>query len=169
MQIICISLQTDNHVSISPLSFLQTGCPSCRQTNSVKAMKNINNHFLKRMHHNAITIISFLTAVFQMNLGQPVRSLFPSSTCSRKEPLERSGTGSLWARCPSKFLSPNQRFQSTRTCCGSFGQMESLLETEWTHLQQTVSAQYDNVTINSSFLWARCFSCQPTNSVKALK
>ena len=36
---VCTSLQTDNHVSTSPLSFLQAGCPSCRPTNSVKALK----------------------------------------------------------------------------------------------------------------------------------
>jgi len=29
----------DNHVSTSPLSFLQAGCPSCRPTSSVKALK----------------------------------------------------------------------------------------------------------------------------------
>jgi len=33
------SLQTDNHASTSPLSFLQAGCPSCNPTNSVKAPK----------------------------------------------------------------------------------------------------------------------------------
>ena len=31
------SLQTDNHASIPPLSFLQAGCPFCRPTNSFKA------------------------------------------------------------------------------------------------------------------------------------
>ena len=36
---VCTSLQTDNHASTPPLSFLQAGCPSCRQTNSVKALK----------------------------------------------------------------------------------------------------------------------------------
>jgi len=30
---------TDNHASTPPLSFLQAGCPSCRPTNSVKALK----------------------------------------------------------------------------------------------------------------------------------
>jgi len=35
---ICTSPQTDNHASIPPLSFLQAGCPSCRPTNSVKAL-----------------------------------------------------------------------------------------------------------------------------------
>ena len=36
---VCTSLQTDNHASTSPLSFLQAECPSCRPTNSVKALK----------------------------------------------------------------------------------------------------------------------------------
>jgi len=36
---VCISLQTDNHASTPPLSFLQAGCPSCRPTNSVKTLK----------------------------------------------------------------------------------------------------------------------------------
>jgi len=36
---VCILLQTDNHASTSPLSFLQAGCLSCRPTNSVKALK----------------------------------------------------------------------------------------------------------------------------------
>ena len=36
---VCISLQTDNHISIPPLSFLQAGCPSCHPTNSVRAQK----------------------------------------------------------------------------------------------------------------------------------
>jgi len=34
---VCTSLQTDNHASTPPLSFLQAGCPSCHPTNSVKA------------------------------------------------------------------------------------------------------------------------------------
>jgi len=38
---VCTALQTDIHASTPPLSFLQTGCPrpSCRPTNSVKALK----------------------------------------------------------------------------------------------------------------------------------
>jgi len=32
---VCTSLQTDNHASTAP----QAGCPSCHQTNSVKALK----------------------------------------------------------------------------------------------------------------------------------
>jgi len=40
----CTSLQTDNHASTTSLSFLQTGCPSCCPTNSVKALKEIKNN-----------------------------------------------------------------------------------------------------------------------------
>jgi len=40
---VCTSLQTDNHTSTPPLSFLQTGYTSCRPTNSVKALMATNN------------------------------------------------------------------------------------------------------------------------------
>ena len=36
---VCTLLQTDNHTSTPPLCFLQTRCPSCSPTNSVKALK----------------------------------------------------------------------------------------------------------------------------------
>ena len=36
---VCTLLQSDNHASTPPLNFLQAGCPSCRPTNSVKALK----------------------------------------------------------------------------------------------------------------------------------
>jgi len=36
---VCTLLQTDNHASTPPLSFLQAGCPSYRPTNSIKALK----------------------------------------------------------------------------------------------------------------------------------
>jgi len=39
---VCTSLQTDNHASTSPLSFLQAGCPTCRPTNSVKALTEVS-------------------------------------------------------------------------------------------------------------------------------
>ena len=35
---VCTLLQTDNHASTPPLSFLQAGSPSCRPTDSVKAL-----------------------------------------------------------------------------------------------------------------------------------
>jgi len=36
---ICTLLQTDNHTRTTPLSFLEARRPSCRQTNSIKALK----------------------------------------------------------------------------------------------------------------------------------
>ena len=36
---VCTLLQTNNHTSTPPLCFLQAGCPFCRPTNSVKALK----------------------------------------------------------------------------------------------------------------------------------
>jgi len=37
---VCTLLQTDNYTSTPPLKFfLQAGCPSCRPTNNVKALK----------------------------------------------------------------------------------------------------------------------------------
>jgi len=48
---VCTSLQTDNHASTPPLSFLQAGCPSCRPTDSVKALKAAR---LKSPHYDTI-------------------------------------------------------------------------------------------------------------------
>ena len=42
---VCTSLQTDNYANTPPLSFLQTGCPSCCPTNSVKALKVSNETY----------------------------------------------------------------------------------------------------------------------------
>jgi len=49
---VCTSLQTDNHASTPPLSFLQAGCPSCRPspTNSVKALKAALSALTKETH-----------------------------------------------------------------------------------------------------------------------
>ena len=49
---ICTFIQTDNHASIPPLSFLQAGCPSWHQTSSVKAHKTtvINVQLQKNVH-----------------------------------------------------------------------------------------------------------------------
>ena len=44
---VCISLQTDNHASTPPLSFLQAGCPSCHANNSVKALKAQSKQFIQ--------------------------------------------------------------------------------------------------------------------------
>ena len=41
---VCTSLQTDNHASTPPLGFLQAGCPTCRPTKSVKALKGCQSY-----------------------------------------------------------------------------------------------------------------------------
>ena len=43
---VCTSLQTDNHASTHHSVFLQVGCPSCRSTNSVKALKELSYNCL---------------------------------------------------------------------------------------------------------------------------
>jgi len=40
---VCTSLQTGNHASTSPLSFLQAGCPSYHPTNNVKELKALKS------------------------------------------------------------------------------------------------------------------------------
>ena len=49
---VCTLLQTDNHASTPPLSFLQAGCPSCHPTNSVKALMA-----LKRFRLHEILVV----------------------------------------------------------------------------------------------------------------
>jgi len=49
---VCTSLQTDNHASTPPLCFLQAECPSCRLTNSVKALEAIGS--INEMKHNQL-------------------------------------------------------------------------------------------------------------------
>jgi len=46
---VCTSLQTDNHASTPTLSFLQARCPSCRPTNSVKALKEAKDKKNKKI------------------------------------------------------------------------------------------------------------------------
>ena len=50
-------LETDNHASTPPLSFLQAGCPSCRPTNSVKALKAHHIHWQFDIILNNLTTI----------------------------------------------------------------------------------------------------------------
>jgi len=47
---VCTSVQTDNHASTSPLGFLQAGYPSCRPTNSVKALKAPLRYTITSIH-----------------------------------------------------------------------------------------------------------------------
>jgi len=73
---VCTSLQADNHASTPPLSFLQAGCPSCRPTNSVKALNaNIdpNKKYMEEILSDGtrkllwFEITEMLTAVLKIN------------------------------------------------------------------------------------------------------
>jgi len=57
---VCTLLQTDNHASTPPLSFLQAGCPSCRSTNSVKALKANRLYTWKWYRHTGTTVVSYV-------------------------------------------------------------------------------------------------------------
>ena len=60
---VCTSLQTDNHASTPPLCFLQAGYPSCRPTNSVKALKAQKNP-ANRLKFDRIMAMSLRPHVF---------------------------------------------------------------------------------------------------------
>ena len=57
--LVCTSLQTDNHASTPPLSFLQDGCSSCRLTNSVKALKAMQDIIKINLIHIYTNIFCF--------------------------------------------------------------------------------------------------------------
>ena len=60
---VCTSLQTDNRASTPPLSFLQAGCPSCRLTNSVKALKAMlqcYNYMVKKSNTMLVFMLALL-------------------------------------------------------------------------------------------------------------
>jgi len=64
-----ISLQTDNHASTPPLSVLWAGCPSCRPTNSINALKAMesNTHTHTHLFNNPL---SWTTRVSRYQKGK---------------------------------------------------------------------------------------------------
>ena len=73
---VCTSLQTDNHASTPPLSFLQAGCPSCRPTTSAKALKalpscnnteQIQHRIYIRMYLSSGSADSHIEMVFKLD------------------------------------------------------------------------------------------------------
>jgi len=67
---VCTSLQTDNHASTAPLSFLQARCPSCRPTNSVKALKAHSNQL--QVTYRTFTSHSTQNRLFQRRSSQSI-------------------------------------------------------------------------------------------------
>jgi len=54
---VCTSLQTDDHASTPPLSFLQAGCPSCHPNNSVKAQATVGPVSMLKIVYISLIII----------------------------------------------------------------------------------------------------------------
>jgi len=67
---VCTSLQRDDHASTPPLSFLQAGCPSCHPSNSVKALKAVNN-VLDRHWKLSVSFITQLSVVDWIKQANP--------------------------------------------------------------------------------------------------
>ena len=77
MQIICTSLQTDNHASTASLSFLQAYCSSCCPSNSIKALKahwlaepllvdkSCSNNYTARQNSRNCCLFTFVTDLFE--------------------------------------------------------------------------------------------------------
>ena len=84
---VCTLFQTDNHASTPPLSFLQAGCPSCRPTNSIKALKQSNHT------HTFNGPFSGTTQWAGTRKAKPIWILLKQETVS--------GSGISWAICKS--------------------------------------------------------------------
>jgi len=74
------SLQTDNHASTPPLCFLQTGCPSCLPTNSVKALKAKALEAHRHLGNMNITPFILLSSFFFPNASDAKSAIFCLST-----------------------------------------------------------------------------------------
>jgi len=77
---ICTSLQTDNNANTPPLCFLQAGCPSCRPTSSIKALKAIKKIKLNKKHFSSgqkadseFAAITSVGSVWQMHAAATAR------------------------------------------------------------------------------------------------
>jgi len=64
---VCTSLQTDNHTSTSPLSFLQAGCPSCHPTNSIKALFPSKAHNVSKCCQVVVTTSNRSFLVYKLS------------------------------------------------------------------------------------------------------
>jgi len=76
------SLQTNNHASTPPVSFLQAGYPSCRPANSVKALKasSLNNN-LVIINNNHIYMALYVVTLEVLAAGHSELVVFK---CVRK-------------------------------------------------------------------------------------
>ena len=86
---VCTSLQTDNYASNPPLSFLQAGCPSCRPTNSVEALKGwtIMNNLEKLLsvqillNSNYINFLALLMCMIGLSASRAASDKLAFTAC----------------------------------------------------------------------------------------
>ena len=104
---VCTSLQTDNHASTRPLSFLQAGCPSCCPINNVKALKAVKSKKkvpahstqskLKKSPNNANTNSDWEKKKLNSVKTTTILQTLHSSTCV-SQPLQIKTTVFRWSK-----------------------------------------------------------------------
>jgi len=83
---VCTLLQTDNHASIPPLSFLQAGRPSCRPNNSVKALQT---NILSCTSEDVLVCVELLTVHTKHDVRAP--AVLQQVTQVPTQPTRRDG------------------------------------------------------------------------------
>jgi len=74
------SLQTDNHASTPPLSYLQAGCPSCSPTNSVEALTlTLARSHSPNLTLNPIRRLTVTTLTLTPNLNSSHNNPYPNA------------------------------------------------------------------------------------------
>ena len=179
---VCTSLQTDNHTSTSPCSFLQAGCPSCRPTNSVKALK-ATSLFKERIFstfHMLCRLAKTSRRMKAQSIFGEIWGNFPiSPKIGGRGDESKHGILKLH-HTPNTHTFNGPLSRTTRVSWYQKGRnnldFTEAKDSEWQwhqlgHMQVCTSLQTGNhaSTPPLSFLQAGCPSCHPTNSVKALK
>jgi len=107
----CTSPQTDNHASTPSLSFLQAGCPSCRPTNSIKALKvtrtemgDVKGWLGDGLQWESITAQLHTSYTLEMTCYLPVPPVCPVPPVAPTSP--RSPTWPTWPVGPGWPVGP---------------------------------------------------------------
>ena len=85
---VCISIQTDNHASTPPLSFLQAGCPFCHQSTA-----------WKHWRHVIYTTYNYIQIQLEQKKHRftwKISSLWDSKECSLSFRFRRSHNATVW-------------------------------------------------------------------------
>ena len=98
---VCTSVQTDNHASTSPLGFLQAGCPSCRPTNSVKALKAPLRYTITSIHVSSGADVSQAT-------HEQTSYVYDTSLIYRKKPYNKNSKTRSRRQAGRRMLPPGR-------------------------------------------------------------